>query len=408
MLAMALFLYGTILVAYGFNRGAALAVGALLVGMVVLGGLGWRDLQSAWNDPVVSAPPATAVRFMPEAAWMAVAAVAAAYFALGDYSLTSAYMTRWLAAVAVVIAVAGRRYRWAAVAAAVLIAGYGAWIAVLTARPAYAIAALIVIALSALQLARRLAFDPVQLIAVQLAVALLMRWAYYLGSGAGLDPNIYAPGTTATPFRAELPLLAMALAAIGLGFSRPLVPALRRVGMEVPRWWHVALALAISDTYHTVAGLVDYLTYRLMPDAYYAIGAILYKTDYQLPLWANLSYAVLAGVCEETLFRGVIQPRVGILVTAVLFAAIHIQYGLTPILGLVFASGLVFGLIRKHLNLTTAVIAHAATDTGGFVWAHAWQAKALWAAVFLLVLAVDVGRRWTRPAAAVKLPPHSP
>jgi membrane protease YdiL (CAAX protease family) len=145
-----------------------------------------------------------------------------------------------------------------------------------------------------------------------------------------------------------------------------------------------------------------------MPDAYYAIGAILYKTDYQLPLWANLSYAVLAGVCEETLFRGVIQPRVGILVTAVLFAAIHIQYGLTPILGLVFASGLVFGLIRKHLNLTTAVIAHAATDTGGFVWAHAWQAKALWAAVFLLVLAVDVGRRWTRPAVAVKLPPHSP
>jgi membrane protease YdiL (CAAX protease family) len=327
--------------------------------------------------------------------WGPVAAVAAVYFALGNFTLRSSYWIEWLAVATVLVAVVGRTHRWAAIVAALVAAGGAGYVAFATARPAYVIAALIIVALSALQLRRRTAFDPVQLIAVQLGVGLLFRWAYYLGSGAGLDPNTYGPGTTATPFRAELPLLAMALAAIGLGLSRPIGPAARRLGLAIPRWWQVALALAAADAYIVLVGPVNYLTYRLMPDAYYAIGGILYETDAGLPYWAYMAYALLAGICEEGLFRGALQPRVGILVTAVLFAAIHIQYGLTPILGLVFTAGLVYGLMRRHLNLTTAVIAHAATDTGGFLLAHSLSTKLLWATALAVFLAIDLGRRWT-------------
>ena len=332
--------------------------------------------------------------------WIPVAAIIAAYFALGDYSPTSSYWSRWLAVVAVLVAVIGRTYRWAAVAAALAIAAYGAWIAVLTARPAYVLAALIVTVLSGLQLIRRLKFDPVHLIAVQLAVALVLRWAWFLSSGVGLDPNSYAAGTPATPFRAELPLLAMALAGVGLGLTRRLRPALERLGAAVPRWWQVAIALLLADAYILITVPVNLLTYRLMPGAYYAIADILHKTNAGLPYWAVVTYALLAGICEESLFRGAIQPRAGILLTAVLFAAIHVQYGLTPILGLVFTVGLVYGLIRKYLNLTTAMIAHAATDTGGFVFSNHWETTTLWLTVFLVVVALNLGRRWTRAPAA--------
>ncbi|HKW58689.1 MAG TPA: type II CAAX endopeptidase family protein [Candidatus Dormibacteraeota bacterium] len=412
LLGLALFLYGAIVVTYGFYRSASVAASIVLVGVMMLGALGWRDMQASGNEPLHLAAPAQQLRLSWSALWIPIAAVAAAYFALGDFSPTSAYVTRWLAGATVIVAVVGRTNRWAALTAAVAAGVEAGYVAVTSGRWAYVIAGSIVIGLSGIQVAKQLRraplFDPVQLIAVQLAVALLFRWAYYLGSGAGLDPNTYAPGTTATPFRAELPFMAMALAAIGLGVSRPLGPALRRLGAEVPTWWQVALALLVADAYLLLTAPVNLLTYRLTPDAYYAIGDILYRTNAGLPYWAVLAYALLAGICEETLFRGALMPRVGIVASALLFAAIHIQYGLTPILGLVFVAGIAYGLIRRHINLTTAVIAHAATDTGGVGLGHQWETTALWASVLVIALAIDLGRRWTRPAAAVKLPQNSP
>jgi hypothetical protein len=49
LLELSLFLYGAIMVAYGFNRGAAVAGSILLAVMVLLGALGWPDLKRAWR-----------------------------------------------------------------------------------------------------------------------------------------------------------------------------------------------------------------------------------------------------------------------------------------------------------------------------------------------------------------------
>lgn len=407
VLGLALFLYGAIVVAYGFNRGAAAIGGGLLTATVLAGVFGWNDLRALWERRArgqAMAPERP--RLTLGALWIPIAAVLAAYYALGDFSPASSYAMRWLAAPAVLIAIAGRTYRWAAATAAVVVAVDAAYVGGVSlqaigtegpARIAYVIAAVIVVALSAVQVVRLLGrsplFDPVHLIAVQLAFALVMRWAYYLGSGLGIDPNTYGAGTTATPFRAELPLLAMALAAIGLGMTRPVASAARRLGLAIPRWWHVALALAVANAYILLTYPANVLTYWITPEAYSGIVQILHKTDGSLPYWAALAYALLAGICEESLFRGAIQPRVGIVATAVLFAAIHVQYGLTPILGLVFAAGLTYGLIRRHLNLTTAVIAHAATDTGGFLLAYDVRTNVLWATVVAAAVVADLWRR---------------
>jgi len=60
------------------------------------------------------------------------------------------------------------------------------------------------------------------------------------------------------------------------------------------------------------------------------------------------------------LFRGALQPRLGLVVTALLFTSIHTQYSISfDTLG-VFVLALGLGLIRKYTNTTTSGMCHAA------------------------------------------------
>jgi membrane protease YdiL (CAAX protease family) len=68
-----------------------------------------------------------------------------------------------------------------------------------------------------------------------------------------------------------------------------------------------------------------------------------------------------AGVGEEVTLRGGLQPRLGIPLTALLFAALHVQYSWFG-MGLVFALGLALGLIRKHASTTAAIVVHGIYD----------------------------------------------
>ena len=68
-----------------------------------------------------------------------------------------------------------------------------------------------------------------------------------------------------------------------------------------------------------------------------------------------------AGVGEELLVRGALQPRTGIFWAALLFASGHVQYtwfGMLTI-GLL---GVVLGTVRARANTTTAIVVHALYD----------------------------------------------
>ena len=78
--------------------------------------------------------------------------------------------------------------------------------------------------------------------------------------------------------------------------------------------------------------------------------------------WLWIALSIAAGVCEETLFRGCLQARLGIVATVVLFASLHIQYGVSIFLLVVVVDGFVFALLRKYFDTTTAAIAHASCD----------------------------------------------
>lgn len=67
----------------------------------------------------------------------------------------------------------------------------------------------------------------------------------------------------------------------------------------------------------------------------------------------------LAGISEELVFRGYLQPRYGTVLSSVVFAALHFQYGFSLIMLFVFAGSLLLGLLRERANTTASMVAHA-------------------------------------------------
>jgi membrane protease YdiL (CAAX protease family) len=276
----------------------------------------------------------------------------------------------------VLLAVAGRTRRWAAISAAGLSAAGGVALAVrygdaLLSRSDFMYTtliagALVVAALGALQLVRLVRADepgdPVVVAAVQIGVGLVANWAYFAPALFPLDPRNYHTVNWASPFIAELPLLALALAAVGLGVTRDWKPALQRLGVFRPAWWQPFLGILVACLFLMLVPLENHLTFTLTRRLFYAVAFVNYYTDRGASLQVELVYAVMAGICEEALFRGVLQPRIGIVLTAILFAMIHTQYFLTPIFGTIFVHGLVLGVLRRHLNTTTAMVAHGSYD----------------------------------------------
>jgi membrane protease YdiL (CAAX protease family) len=82
-----------------------------------------------------------------------------------------------------------------------------------------------------------------------------------------------------------------------------------------------------------------------------------------LPWGLRLGLALSAGLVEEAFFRGLLQPRIGILASSVLFILAHVSYG-QPFL-LVGVTVLSFGLAaltRWRETIWPAVIAHTLFD----------------------------------------------
>ena len=73
--------------------------------------------------------------------------------------------------------------------------------------------------------------------------------------------------------------------------------------------------------------------------------------------WFLLGLAAALG--EESIFRGAVQPKLGLLLTALLFALLHSQYGLSFSTVAVFGVGLILGVLRLRANTSTTMITHA-------------------------------------------------
>jgi membrane protease YdiL (CAAX protease family) len=160
----------------------------------------------------------------------------------------------------------------------------------------------------------------------------------------------------------DVGLLILAAAGVGIFMRRDLSHVATRLGLVVPAWWHVVLALAAAGAMFAFSQAMIDLTRIWTPDVYQQVNASTSQIFGGLDN-APLGIAVLAlapGISEEILFRGALQPRIGLVATALLFTASHSEYGLSFYLVSVFVSAIGLGLIRRFTNTTASATAHVA------------------------------------------------
>ena len=155
--------------------------------------------------------------------------------------------------------------------------------------------------------------------------------------------------------------LVVAYAAVGWWFARSLPAATARLGIVRPTGRAMAAALGCVLLAFLVSGVAGALGQVVQPEAEGELTEVVDEltAEVQNPAGA-LILGASAGIGEEAIFRGALQPRFGIGLTSVVFALIHLpQYGLNvAVLGLLGVS-LVLGWEARRFGTTAAMVTHA-------------------------------------------------
>jgi len=157
----------------------------------------------------------------------------------------------------------------------------------------------------------------------------------------------------------EVPFLILAAAGVGLFMRRDLPQAAERLGLVVPAWWQAVLAVAAAGAFFAFGVGMDWLSHAWTPDVARQVDTTTQRLFGGLGTPVGIAALALApGICEEIMFRGALQPRLGLVATALLFTCIHTQYGVSLDALSVFVIALGLGLIRKFTNTTTSALCH--------------------------------------------------
>ncbi|MCB0131777.1 MAG: CPBP family intramembrane metalloprotease [Caldilineaceae bacterium] len=168
-------------------------------------------------------------------------------------------------------------------------------------------------------------------------------------------------GTIAMIWLQQIAFALTALVGVGWLTRRTLGEALERLGLVVPTRRQVLLGVGWAFLLIPMIGLIGAVS------TFFGVGAnpdVERLTEQMLgPLFQSplgiLTLGASAALGEETVFRGALQPPFGLVVTALLFALLHSNYGISASTAIVFLLGLVLGRLRLRHNTTTAMVTHA-------------------------------------------------
>jgi membrane protease YdiL (CAAX protease family) len=234
--------------------------------------------------------------------------------------------------------------------------------------------------------------NPVHAFALVLAVIL---FGTQITSSAFISLSVTTPLTLADVIAEQLSLLVLALAGIGLFIRRDFRESASRLGLVLPAWWHVVLAIAAAGVFYVFSQGMIWLSHTLTPDVARQVDTSTQRLFASLNNPVGIAVLALApGICEEVLFRGALQPRIGILATALLFASVHTQYALSLDTLAVFVIAIGLGFIRKYTNTTTSSLCHISYNLLiGIEVASSLMAGAI--AIEALLIIVTVYAVWT-------------
>ncbi len=157
-----------------------------------------------------------------------------------------------------------------------------------------------------------------------------------------------------------IPQLAIPIMGVGVGVRRNWREVFERLGLKKPTLQDVGIAIGVTIALFIFlvaasaiwAMVESQETIEEQQQASEALG------DSINTIWLVLLVSVLAAVGEEIAFRGALQPIFGLWPTAILFAAIHLQYTLTPASLIILVVALTFGWLRMRYSTTTAIFTH--------------------------------------------------
>jgi len=160
-------------------------------------------------------------------------------------------------------------------------------------------------------------------------------------------------------------LLPAAMLAVGWPLVRRWREALARLGLVRPSLKQVAFALVAGALMVALFIPLDMLIIWLWESVGWPTTdeeSFEQLVAYTLTPVGALVIGVTAGLGEEVAVRGVLQPRLGLLLSNLFFASLHaLQYNFDGVLS-VFLAGLIFGVIRRKTNTTTSAIVHGFYD----------------------------------------------
>ena len=200
--------------------------------------------------------------------------------------------------------------------------------------------------------------SPIDMMGLGILMVVAVLFAYLMSQGPSDEPTgAVTVGTQAVNVAA---FVAVAYVAVGTGIHRNWAEATARLGITKPTLPDFLVGAAAVIPTFGLSILGSLLTLQFQPDAFEDLGETMEQmsSGTDVTLLSILIFAS-AGIGEEILFRGAIQPRFGIVLTAGLWALVHTQYQLTFVVLGLFLAGILFGLIRRYMSTTPAIIAHA-------------------------------------------------
>ena len=202
--------------------------------------------------------------------------------------------------------------------------------------------------------------SPVHTLALVLSAYLIGYTGVMLSQG-GLTELAEAAEPAPLSFLILSALLFGVIALFGVGFivRRKGRDLAARLGLEKPTPVQLLVAVAlilVLVMLQACAGLIWGVLNPEQSEVLEEVSAVLLKDIDTVWEWFLLALAV--GIGEELLFRGALQPALGLGFTSVLFALIHIQYGYTPVTLFIVLVAIVLGLMRRYYNTTITIIVH--------------------------------------------------
>jgi membrane protease YdiL (CAAX protease family) len=163
-----------------------------------------------------------------------------------------------------------------------------------------------------------------------------------------------------------VPLLVFALAGVGLWIRRGWQGTFKRLGLLRPTWRQLLAGIGVTVLLLAFDFGVNLAWEGLDPAGYDVVNRVAENLFGDLAtVGGALALGLSAGISEELLFRGAVQPRLGLLLATILFTVGHLQYGLTIATLEIFIIGLVLGLIRNRTSTSLTILIHAAYNAAG-------------------------------------------